>query len=314
MTPLYPPKISSSSSSYPHNPSKSRNNFHSLSLQNLSSPPPTLKSTLKSPPLLPVTYPDLPSDPKRWSSSHVASYLTYCLRIYPPAIVSDLTRHIEEDVALTGRKFLRLKEEQLRQMNFNEGWIKLIMIGVKSLRRDHLKDKILLNGGDIVGGVKIIEESSEESGEEQYSPLTRNSSKRRSSYSSTTVSSNSSFSSNDIKDFLIPTFTNLTSDDKKFISQEFNKLKEFLKSDIEKKDNTSFNELNRVIEKAISNIELNQEENDIVKNFDGKIGEIDEKKSKHTNSFFWAKIESGFAQGVMIGGLTVWAFMRYHKW
>src|SRR6266496_2361753 len=154
MTPLYPSKANSSSSSYPHNQSKSRNKLHSLSLQNLPSLPPTLKS----PPLQPVYYPDLPSDPKRWSSSHVASYLTYCLRIYPPAIVSDLSRHVEEDVALTGKKFLRLKEEQLRQMNFNEGWIKLLMIGVKSLRRDHLKDKILLNGGDIAGGMKIAEE------------------------------------------------------------------------------------------------------------------------------------------------------------
>ncbi|CAH1769755.1 12501_t:CDS:1, partial [Entrophospora sp. SA101] len=55
-----------------------------------------------------------------------------------------------------GRKFLRLKEDQLKQMEFNNNsnndgdddkenkWIILIMIGVKSLRRDMLKDRILL--------------------------------------------------------------------------------------------------------------------------------------------------------------------------
>ncbi|RGB33031.1 hypothetical protein C1646_705378 [Rhizophagus diaphanus] len=302
MTPLYSPKINSSSSSYPNNPSKNRNKLRSMSLQSLPSPPPTLKSS----PLQPVSYPDLPSDLKRWSSSHVASYLNYCLRIYPPAIVSDLSRHVEENVTLNGRKFLRLKEEQLRQMNFNEKWIKLVMVGVKNLRRDHLKDKILLNSSDITG-MKISEESSDESSDEQYPSLSRNS-----SYSSTTVSSTSSFLNNDLKDFLIPTFPNLTSDDKKFIRQEFNKLKEFLKSDIERDNNdnnTSFKELNRIIEKAISNIEPDQEEND----------KVDEEKFKQknslkgTNAWVWARIESGFAQGVMIGGVVVWAFMKYSK-
>ncbi|GES94095.1 hypothetical protein GLOIN_2v1500221 [Rhizophagus clarus] len=281
----------------------SRNKPRSMSLQNLPSPPPTLKS----PPLLqPVFHPDLPSDPKKWSSTHVATYLSHCLRMYPPAIVSDLSRHVKENVTLTGRKFLRLKEEQLRQMNFNEKWIKLIMVGVKNLRRDHLKDKILLNGSDI-NGMKISEEFSEESDEEQYPSLTRNS-----SYSSATMSSTSSFLNNDQKDFFIPTFSSLTSDDKKFISQEFNRLKEFLKSDIEKEDNnnTSFKELNRIIEKAITNIEVNQED---------RISEVDEEKSKpknsleRTNDWFWEKIESGFAQGIMIGGVAVWAFMKYSK-
>jgi hypothetical protein len=302
MTPLYSSKINSSPSSYSDNSPKSRNKFRSMSLQSLPSPPQILKSP---PPLRPVSFPDLPSDPKRWSSSHVATYLNYCLRIYPPAIVSDLSRHIEENVTLNGRKFLRLKEEQLRQMNFNEKWIKLVMVGVKSLRRDHLKDKILLNSGDL----KISEESSEESDEEQYPSLTRDS-----SYSTTTVSSTSSFLNNDLKEFLIPTFSSLTSDDKKFICQEFNKLKEFLKSDIEKEDNynnTSFKELNRIIEEAISNIGTNQEEND------NKINKLDEERSKPknslTNTWFWTKIESGFAQGIMIGGVAVWAFMKYSK-
>src|SRR3954451_10065915 len=173
MTSLYP----SSPSSYPppHNSSKSRNKI-------CSSPP-----TLKSPP---ASYPDLPSDPKRWSSSHVATYLTYCLRLYPSSIVSDLSRHVKEDSSLTGKKFLRLKEDQLRQMNFNERWIKLLMVGVKMLRREHLKDKILLNGGDIISELpdemQITQESSEESSEEQYSSLTRKSFERNSSFSSYT--------------------------------------------------------------------------------------------------------------------------------
>ncbi|RIA92303.1 hypothetical protein C1645_765501 [Glomus cerebriforme] len=283
-------------SSYSNNSSKSRNKHRSMSLS--SSP-----LSLKSPPLQPISCPDLPSDPKRWSSSHVASYLTYCLRIYPPTIVSELTRYVDDDITLTGRKFLRLKEEQLRKLNFDETWVNLMMVGVKSLRRDHLKDKILLNGGD---------ESSEESGEERYSSsLTRNSLVRN-SYSST-VSNTSSYSNNDLKDFLIPTsFSNLTSDDKIFISQEFNKLKEFLRSNIKQEDIiTNFNELSRIIEKAISNIEPKKEENNNVCN--NKIDEVEKENSKSQNSLFWTKIENGF-QGFMIGGIVVWAFMRYSKW
>jgi len=295
-----------------------------MSLQNLSSTPST-PSTLKSPTL---SYPDLPSDPKGWSPSHVASYLTYCLHIYPPAIVSDLSRFIEEDATLTGRKFLRLKEEQLRQMNFNERWVKLIMVGVKALRREHLKDKILLNGGDVINEeideIKIIQESDEESGEEQIS-LTRNSFGRNSSYSSTsTIVSN-----NDLKDFLVPkSFSNLTYDDKKFISQEFNKLKEFLKSDNEKEGphDKNFNELGQIVEKVLSNIETIREDNNNVKESDSKLDEVGRETSRTTSSVFsfhlslfnwlWTKkmvFESGFVQGVMIGSVAAWAFMRFSK-
>jgi len=116
----------------------------------IPSPPPTPKND-------PTVYPKLPNDPKTWTSDHVAQYLTYCLRLYPPAIIRDLTRYVSEEHTLTGKRFMRLKEENLRRMNFNERWVKLIMMGVKALRRQSLKDKIL--GGQYD---KIVEEDIED--------------------------------------------------------------------------------------------------------------------------------------------------------
>ncbi|KAG9304788.1 hypothetical protein G9A89_016818 [Geosiphon pyriformis] len=113
----------------------------------------------QSPHPSPLTYPDLPPDPKRWTSSNVAVYLAYCLRLYPPAVIQDLTRYVQEDTSLNGRRFLRLKEENLRLMGFNERWVKLIMTGVKALRRESLTQKILVNGSNSNG---IMEEPLEE--------------------------------------------------------------------------------------------------------------------------------------------------------
>ncbi|CAJ0640462.1 23845_t:CDS:2 [Entrophospora sp. SA101] len=105
-------------------------------------------------------------NPKNWTSKHVSEYLYYCLQSsslsYPPKIISELTNYIKQDTTnFNGRKFLRLKEDQLKQMGFNNNssnddddddkenkWINLIMIGVKSLRRDMLKDKILLKNNN----------------------------------------------------------------------------------------------------------------------------------------------------------------------
>ncbi|CAI2178772.1 19406_t:CDS:1 [Funneliformis geosporum] len=257
-------------------------------------------------PLTPPLPSELPSDPKRWSSSHVAAYLTYCLRLHPPAIISDLARFVEEDTTLTGRKFLRLKEEQLRQMHFNERWIKLIMIGIKELRREHLKGKILLNGSETISeetDEMEIKESGEESHDER--PLERNSS------ISTTDTLVGSFSNNDFKDFFVPTsFSNLSLDDKEFICHEFTKLKEFLKSDIENINNIDFNELNQLIEKAISNIEMNQKDikkTSITKGSLLSFKWLDDDRIK--NSYFG----SNFVRGFMIGGAAVWAYMKFSK-
>ncbi|CAG8467260.1 6868_t:CDS:2 [Paraglomus brasilianum] len=135
----------------------------------IPSSPPTPKND-------PTVYPELPSDPKTWTSDHVALYLTYCLRLYPPAIIRDLTRYVSEEHTLTGKRFMRLKEENLRHMGFNERWIKLIMMGVKALRRQSLKDKILGNNGDykdIVEEDEIeeLEDEDMKSGDESVSLL-----------------------------------------------------------------------------------------------------------------------------------------------
>jgi len=110
---------------------------------------------------------DLPSDPKNWTSEDVSEYLYHCLQQqsfsssssssfpsqYSQKVILELTDYVKQDtVNFSGKKFLRLKEEQLKQMRFNnnvgdnddDDWINLIMIGVKSLRREMLKEKILL--------------------------------------------------------------------------------------------------------------------------------------------------------------------------
>ena len=73
---------------------------------------------------------------------------------------------------------MRLKEENLRHMGFNERWIKLIMMGVKALRRQSLKDKILGNNGDykdIVEEDEIeeLEDEDMKSGDESGKLLSR---------------------------------------------------------------------------------------------------------------------------------------------
>jgi hypothetical protein len=98
---------------------------------------------------------NLPSDPKNWSSKDVSEYLYRCLQssTYPPKVILELTNYIKKDTLnFNGRKFLRLKEEQLKLMRFDDddvdNWINLIMIGVKSLRREMLKEKILLKNNN----------------------------------------------------------------------------------------------------------------------------------------------------------------------
>jgi len=202
----------------------------------IPSSPPTPKND-------PTVYPELPSDPKTWTSDHVALYLTYCLRLYPPAIIRDLTRYVSEEHTLTGKRFMRLKEENLRHMGFNERWIKLIMMGVKALRRQSLKDKILGNNGDykdIVEEDEIeeLEDEDMKSGDESdLSP-------------DTPISSSSSFSSprtpspNNEKSFLLTPITTtnsvslLSTEDKTFIQPTFTKLKDEVMIDLRDQQNT----------------------------------------------------------------------------
>jgi len=130
---------------------------------------------------------------------------------------------------------MRLKEENLRHMGFNERWIKLIMVGVKALRRQSLKDKILGNNGDYKDLIEEIEELEDEDmksdDESDLSP-------------DTPISSSSSFSSprtpspSNEKSFLLTPITTtnsvslLSTEDKTFIQPTFAKLKNEVRIDL----------------------------------------------------------------------------------
>lgn len=191
----------------------------------------------------PTVYPELPSDPKTWTSDHVARYLTYCLRLYPPAIIRDLTRYVSEEHTLTGKRFMRLKEENLRYMGFNERWIKLIMMGVKALRRQSLKDKILGINGDCKD---IVEEDEIEDLEDEDIDL--KSEDESDLLPDTPISSSSSISSPrtpspiNEKPFLLTSITTtnsvspLSTEDRTFIQSQFTKLQDEIRIDLDQQN------------------------------------------------------------------------------
>ncbi|PWN43850.1 hypothetical protein IE81DRAFT_346237 [Ceraceosorus guamensis] len=84
---------------------------------------------------------ELPSNPKTWTSSHVAYYLTSLLHLVPAPIVQDVTLFVQRS-SITGRIFLRLREEDLESYGLNPRWRKLILEAGKKLRRDCLKGRL----------------------------------------------------------------------------------------------------------------------------------------------------------------------------
>ncbi|KAF9919122.1 hypothetical protein BX616_001173 [Lobosporangium transversale] len=84
-------------------------------------------------------YPDLPSDVRSWTSSHVAEYLAYTLRLYPRAITEDLGRYFRQSANLTGAQFIDLREEDLERMQINLKWRSMILKAVGMLRRETLR-------------------------------------------------------------------------------------------------------------------------------------------------------------------------------
>ncbi|CAG8453350.1 4288_t:CDS:2 [Acaulospora colombiana] len=141
------------------NPSKEKKNrdANPMFTQSVASVP--------SSPLSPSSL-NLPPDPKNWTSTHVATYLHQCLRLHPPPFIAELMQFIQSDASLTGRKFLRLKDDQLRNSGYEDQWIESVMLGVKSLRRNQLKEKILLrNDKFFEGEFEELEECDIEIGE-----------------------------------------------------------------------------------------------------------------------------------------------------
>ncbi|KAF9344532.1 hypothetical protein BGX26_004258 [Mortierella sp. AD094] len=84
-------------------------------------------------------YPELPTDVRSWTSSHVAEYLGYSLRLYPRAITEDLGRYVRQSANLNGSQFIDLREEDLERMQINLKWRSMIMKAVGMLRRETIR-------------------------------------------------------------------------------------------------------------------------------------------------------------------------------
>lgn len=135
---------------------------------------------------------------------------------------------------------MRLKEENLRHMGFNERWVKLIMMGVKALRRQSLKDKILGINSDCKD---IVEEDEIEDLEDE--DIGMKSEDESDLLPDTPISSSSSFSSprtpspSNEKSFILTPITttnsvsSLSTEDKTFIQAKFTKLKDEIRIDVD---------------------------------------------------------------------------------
>jgi len=76
----------------------------------------------------------LPPNPKQWTPSQVAVYLSHVLGLTPRPIVEDVTAYVRRS-RMGGRVFLRLREEDLEKEGLNLKWRGLMMEAVRKLRR-----------------------------------------------------------------------------------------------------------------------------------------------------------------------------------
>ncbi|KLO17368.1 hypothetical protein SCHPADRAFT_937068 [Schizopora paradoxa] len=96
----------------------------------------------------PVKLDDLPSNPKVWSTSQLASYLITALRVkssdsipVPVPVARDIAVFIKE-ARLTGRAFIKLTEEDLDAMGVNTLWREALLNASKNLRQNVVKGRI----------------------------------------------------------------------------------------------------------------------------------------------------------------------------
>ena len=71
----------------------------------------------------------LPANPKIWTPSQVALYLTFVLGLTPLPIVQDVTAYVRS-ARMGGKQFLRLREKDLAEEGLNLKWRKLMMEGI----------------------------------------------------------------------------------------------------------------------------------------------------------------------------------------
>lgn len=126
----------------------------------------------------------LPENPKLWTPSHLANYLTSTLRFkqdanLPDRIAQDLSHFVYEH-KLTGRVFLRLTETDLNDMGVNPLWRDALLTSSRSLRKRVLQGRIWGFGSPVADAEMkrarrfpstVDESENENDGEEPSSPV-----------------------------------------------------------------------------------------------------------------------------------------------
>ncbi|KAK0472019.1 hypothetical protein IW261DRAFT_1424628 [Armillaria novae-zelandiae] len=133
---------------------------------------------------------DLPTNPKSWTPSQLSLYLSTTLKVrsgetlqLPAPVAQDIAAFVRES-KITGRSFLRMKEEDLEQFEINKLWRSALLSASRSLRQNVLKGRIWGFGNGIDGSPYSVVSASDE----DHTP--NNHLRRRSSSLSETHSSN----------------------------------------------------------------------------------------------------------------------------
>ncbi|KAI0763316.1 hypothetical protein BD413DRAFT_211684 [Trametes elegans] len=112
----------------------------SLPTAGLLAPPPSIEQ--------------LPENPKLWTPSQLAIYLTSALRVtsgnkpgeiesigLPPLVAKDIASFVRS-ARIGGRTFLRMNEEDLEALGMNKKWRQALLAALRNLRQDVLKGRI----------------------------------------------------------------------------------------------------------------------------------------------------------------------------
>ncbi|KAK0470353.1 uncharacterized protein EV420DRAFT_108695 [Desarmillaria tabescens] len=112
---------------------------------------------------------DLPTNPKSWTPSQLSLYLSTTLKVrsgetlqLPAPVAQDVAVFVRES-RITGRSFLRMKEEDLEQFQINKLWRSALLSASRSLRQNVLKGRIWGFGNGIDGSpYSVVAESDDE--------------------------------------------------------------------------------------------------------------------------------------------------------
>ncbi|KAG9048899.1 hypothetical protein FS837_011713 [Tulasnella sp. UAMH 9824] len=106
----------------------------------------TLPSVHSSSPARSIRVEDLPTNPKAWTSTHLARYLSSALRVkgggtLPAPVVRDIATFVI-DQKLSGRAFLRLTQQDLEVMGMNQLWRPALLDASRVLRQNVVQGRI----------------------------------------------------------------------------------------------------------------------------------------------------------------------------